>query len=95
MISRRVWVQAQLSKELLEEQMLVMGTEQLSYAINRQLIELWVNEMLSNRLQDLKTEEVMGSDGKSSMQMKLDLFVFNREELNGLVAMAKNGIEII
>lgn len=95
MISRRVRVQAQLSKELIEEQMLVMGAEQLSYALNRQLIELWVNEMLSTRLQDLKTEQIIDPDGKSSIQMKLDLFVFNQEELNGLVAFIKNGQDII
>ncbi len=72
-----------------------MGAEQLSYALNRQLIETWVNEMLSTRLQDLKTEQIIGPDGKSSIQMKLDLFVFNREELNGLVTFIKNGQDII
>jgi hypothetical protein len=95
MISRRVTTQCQLSKELLEEQKLLMGAEQLSYALNRQLIETWVNEMLSTRLQDLKTEQIIGPDGKSSIQMKLDLFVFNREELNGLVTFIKNGQDII
>ena len=95
MINRRVITQAQLSKELLEEQKLIMGAEQLSQALNRQLIETWINEMLSTRLQDLKTEEVIGPDGKSSLQMKLELFVFNKEEMQGLVAFIKNGQDII
>jgi hypothetical protein len=95
MINRRVTTQFQFSKELIEEQKHIMGAEELSSILNKQLIERFVNEMLSTRLQDLKTEEVIGSDGKSNLQIKMELFIFNKEELNGLVTMIKNGIEII
>lgn len=95
MINRRVTTQFQFSKELIEEQKHIMGAEELSAILNRQLIERFVNEMLSTRLQDIKTEEVIDSDGKSTLQMKMNLYIFNKEELNGLVTMIKNGIEII
>lgn len=85
MIKRRVTTQVQLNKELLDQQTQIMGTERLSEIINRQLIERFVNEMLSTRLQDLKTEEVIGPDGNSTLQMKLELFVFNEEELKKLI----------
>jgi hypothetical protein len=85
MINRRVTTQFQFSKELVEEQKHIMGAEELSSTLNRQLIERFVNEMLSTRLQDLKTEEVIGSDGKSNLEMKLELFVFNKEELTKLI----------
>jgi len=95
MINRRVTTQFQFSKELVEEQKHIMGAEELSSILNRQLIERFVGEMLSTRLQDIKTEEVIDSDGKSTLQMKMNLYIFNKEELNGLVTMIKNGIEII
>ena len=94
MISRRVITQFQFPKELIDEQKLIMGEEQLSAILNKQLIERFVSDMLSTRLQDIKTEEVIDSDGKSTLQMKMNLYIFNKEELNGLVAMIKNGIEI-
>ena len=95
MNSSRVTTQFQFPKELVEEQKHIMGAEELSSILNRQLIERFVNEMLSTRLQDIKTEEVIDSDGKSTLQMKMELYIFNKEELNGLVAFIKNGIEII
>jgi hypothetical protein len=95
MINRRVITQVQLNKELIDEQKHIMGEEQLSAILNKQLIERFVNDMLSTRLQDIKTEEVIDSDGKSTLQMKMNLYIFNKEELNGLVTMIKNGIEII
>ena len=95
MVNRRVITQVQLNKELIDEQKHIMGEEQLSAILNKQLIERFVNDMLSTRLQDIKTEEVIDSDGKSTLQMKMNLYIFNKEELNGLVTMIKNGIEII
>jgi len=95
MNNRRVITQVQLNKELVEEQKHMLGAEELSSILNKQLTKRFVNEMLSTRLQDIKTEEVIGPDGKSNLEMKLELFVFNKEELNGLVTMIKNGIEII
>ena len=95
MINRRVITQVQLNKELIEEQKHMLGAEELSSILNKQITKRFVDEMLSTRLQDIKTEEVIGTDGQSTTQMKLELYIFNKEELNGLVAMIKNGIEII
>ena len=94
-MKQRVRIQVQLDDELMYQQNQILGTEQLSEILHRQLIESFVNEMLCNRLQDLKTESVVGPDGCSNLQMKMELFVFNKEELKDLVAMIKNGIEII
>lgn len=69
-----------------------MGAEQLSKIINKQIIDRFVDEMLSTRLQDIKTEEVNGPDG-STLQMKLELFVFNEEELKKLIEELKKLIE--
>ena len=95
MNNSRVITQFQFPKELIDEQKHIMGEEELSARLTRSLVEKFVNEMLSTRLQDIVTEEVVDPDGSSNLRMKMELFVFNREELNGLVAMIKNGIEII
>ena len=95
MTNRRVITQFQLNKELLDHNKEMVGEEQLSRILNQQLVERFVNEILSTRLQDIVTEEVVDPDGSSNLRMKMELFVFNREELKGLVAMVKNGIEII
>ena len=92
MINRRVITRVQLSKELLEEQKQIMGGEELSKIINKQIIERFVDEMLSTRLQDIKTEEVNRPDGSSTLQMKLELFVFNEEELEKLIEDAQKRI---
>lgn len=92
MINRRVITQVQLSKELLEEQKQIMGEEELSKIINKQIIDRFVDEMLSTRLQDIKTEEVNRPDGSSTLQMKLELFVFNEEELKKLIEDAQKRI---
>ena len=92
MINRRVITQVQLSKELLEEQKQIMGAEELSKIINKQIIDRFVDEMLSTRLQDIKTEEVNTPDGSSTLQMKLELFVFNEEELEKLIEDAQKRI---
>lgn len=84
MINRKVITQVQLDPELLEQQKQIMGEEQLSEILHKQLIGRFVDEMLSNRLQDIKMEEVTGPGG-STLQMKLELFVFNKEELTKLV----------
>jgi len=85
MINSRVITQFQFPKELIDEQKHIMGEEQLSAILNKQLIERFVNEMLSTRLQDIKTEEVIDSDGKSTLQMKMNLYIFNKEELTKLI----------
>jgi hypothetical protein len=95
MNNSRVITQIQLDKKLAEAHKHMLGEEELSSILNKQLIKRFVGEMLSTRLQDIKTEEVIGPDGQSNLEMKLELFVFNKEELNGLVAMIKNGTEII
>ena len=95
MNNSRVITQIQLDKKLVEEQKNMLGAEELSSILNKQLTKRFVSEMLSTRLQDIKTEEVIDSDGKSTLQMKLELFIFNKEELQGLVAMIKNGVEVI
>ena len=95
MNNSRVITQIQLDKKLIEEQKNMLGAEELSSILNKQLTQRFVSEMLSTRLQDIKTEEVIDSDGKSTLQMKLELFIFNKEELQGLVAMIKNGVEVI
>ena len=85
MNNRRVITQVQLNKELIEEQKHMLGEEELSSILNKQLTKRFVDEMLSTRLQDIKTEEVIGPDGKSNLEMKLELFVFNKEELTKLI----------
>lgn len=85
MNNSRVITQFQFSKELVDEQKHIMGAEQLSEMLNKQITERFVGEMLSARLQDIKTEEIVGPDGKSSLQMKLELFIFNKEELTKFI----------
>lgn len=92
MNNRRVITRVQLSKELLEQEKQIMGEEELSKMINKQIIERFVDEMLSTRLQDIKTEEVNRPDGSSTLQMKLELFVFNEEELEKLIEDAQKRI---
>ena len=92
MFSRRVITQVQLDKELMDQQKQIMGEEELSKIINKQIIDRFVNEMLSNRIQDIKTEEVNRPDGSSTLQMKLELFIFNEEELNRLIEDAQKRI---
>jgi hypothetical protein len=95
--ARRVATQVQLDNESLDylHQVQKLGEERLQEIINREIIERFINEMLSTRLQDLKTEEVIGPDGKSKLETKLELFVFNKEELKGLISAIKNGVEIM
>ena len=95
MNNSRVITQFQLDKGLIDEQKHIMGAEELSAILNKELIERFVNEMLSTRLQDIKTEEVIDPDGESSLQMKMELYIFNKEELQGLVTFIKNGQDII
>jgi len=95
--ARRVVTQVQLEKESLDylHQVQKIGEERLQEIINREIIERFINEMLSTRLQDLKTEEIIDPDGKSKLQMKLELFVFNKEELKGLISAIKDGVELM
>ena len=85
MNNSRVITQVHLDRGLLDQQKHIMGEEQLSSILNKQIIERFVNEMLSTRLHDLKTEEVISPDGDSILQMKMELFVFNKEELTKLI----------
>jgi hypothetical protein len=80
-MGNRVRTQVELSKDI-QSEYYFLENDNLTGILTKELIQRFTNELISTRMKDVVIEE---NPNSYSTQYKLDLFVFNYDELMDLI----------
>jgi hypothetical protein len=79
-VGKKLTAQYEINKEMERELSIVF--DNLNARLSHEVIERFTNEMIANRMKDVVIEE---DTINKTTRFKLELFVFNRQELEALL----------